>query len=278
MSAPEMAAPEMAPPEMAAPEMPGPLLRLDRVAAAYRTGPVFRDLSLDIPAGAFIGIVGPTGAGKTTLLKILLGTLPPRAGRVLLKGETLGPGNRARIGYVPQRGAVDGWFPATVEQVVLMGLRGRRLPPWPTRAERGRVREIAERLGIAAVLRHHIRDVSGGQQQRAFLARALVSGPDLLVLDEPTSGVDMRTQHEILGLLRELNRGGITIVMTTHDLNAVAVHLPTVLCFNRGSVAFGNPGAVFTDAVLARTFGEALVVIRHQGGLAIAHALASPIP
>ncbi len=172
---------------------------------------------------------------------------------------------------MPQRSSVDPYFPVTVEQVILMGLRDRRFPPWPLADERHRVRAYAERLGIGGILRHHICDVSGGQQQRAFLARALIGGPDILVLDEPTAGVDMRTQQEVLNLLDELNREGITIVMTTHDLNAVAVHLPEVVCFNRGVIAQGRPDDIFTDAVLAATFGENLMAIRHAGRLVVAH-------
>jgi len=248
-----------------------PLLALDGVTAGYRGVAVFRGLSLAIKAGAFAAIVGPTGAGKTTLLKVLLGTLPALDGTVRLRGVTLAAGRRAAIGYVPQRSSVDPYFPATVEQVILMGLRDRRFPPWPLADERRRARALSERLGIDGILRHHICDVSGGQQQRAFLARALIGGPDILVLDEPTAGVDMRTQQEVLNLLDELNREGITILLTTHDLNAVAVHLPEVLCFNRGLIAQGAPELVFTDAVLAATFGESLMAIRHAGRLVVAH-------
>jgi zinc/manganese transport system ATP-binding protein len=251
--------------------MAPPLLALEGVGAGYNGLPVFSGLTLGIEAGTFAAIVGPTGAGKTTLLKVILGALVPLTGRVLLKGETLGGLNRTRVGYVPQRIATDAYFPVTVEQVILMGLRGRRLPPWPTPDERRAAATLAERLGILGVLRHHICDVSGGQQQRAFLARALVSAPSVLVLDEPTAGVDMRTQQEVLRLLDELNRDGITIVMTTHDLNAVAVHLPDVLCFNHGLIARGPPASVFTDGVLAATFGEDLKTFRHDGRLLVAH-------
>jgi zinc/manganese transport system ATP-binding protein/zinc transport system ATP-binding protein len=248
-----------------------PLLDLQGVTAGYHSNPVFEDLSLQIEQCAFAAVVGPTGAGKTTLLKVILGALAPSGGRVLLNGEALGRANRAHVGYVPQRAATDVYFPVTVEQVILMGLRGRRLPPWPTGAERRSAAVLAERLGIAGVLRHHICDVSGGQQQRAFLGRALIAAPRVLVLDEPTAGVDMRTQQDVLVLLDDLNRDGITIVMTTHDLNAVAMHVPEVLCFNRGLIARGSPASVFTDVVLAATFGEDLKVVPHGGRLLVAH-------
>ena len=233
---------------------------------------MFEGVSLSIEAGAFAAVVGPTGAGKTTLLRVLLGTLAPMAGTVRFRGRAVGADNRAAVGYVPQRSSVDIYFPATVEQVILMGLRGRRLPPWPLAPERALAARYADRLGIAPILRHHICDVSGGQQQRAFLARALIAAPDILILDEPTAGVDMKTQQEMLDLLDDLNRDGITILMTTHDLNAVAVHLPRVVCFNRGVVAEGAPEAIFTDRTLAATFGQDLRAIRHDGRLVVAHA------
>jgi zinc/manganese transport system ATP-binding protein/zinc transport system ATP-binding protein len=153
----------------------------------------------------------------------------------------------------------------------MMGLyTGRRLRPWPSREERARVRELARRLGIGDCLDHHIVHTSGGQRQRAFLARALASNPRLLVLDEPTAGVDIMTQHEILHLLGDINDEGITILLTTHDLNAVASHLPWVICFNHGVVAQGRPCDIFTSEVLTRTYGGDIVIVRHEDHYLIA--------
>jgi zinc/manganese transport system ATP-binding protein/zinc transport system ATP-binding protein len=121
------------------------------------------------------------------------------------------------------------------------------------------------RLGIDDLARRHIRQLSGGQQQRVFLARALVSEPRLLLLDEPTSGVDIKTRDEVLHLLDELNHQGITVVMTTHELNAVAAHLPWVVCVNRRIIAQGPPSEVFTPEILARTYGAEMPVVRYQG-------------
>jgi zinc/manganese transport system ATP-binding protein/zinc transport system ATP-binding protein len=160
----------------------------------------------------------------------------------------------------------------TVEQVVLMGRRSGRGWPWPSREDRHAVAALLERLGIAALARRHIRDLSGGQQQRVFLARALVSQPRLLLLDEPTSGVDVKTRHDILHLLEELNGEGITIVLTTHDLNAVAAHLPWVVCLNGHLIAEGPPIEVLTSDVLRRTYGAEMTVLRHEGHLLIVDA------
>jgi len=124
---------------------------------------------------------------------------------------------------------------------------------------------MLERLDIANLALRHIRDLSGGQQQRVFLARALISKPDLLVLDEPTVGLDIQTAEMILVLLAELNRQGVTLLMTTHDLNAAAAHLPWVICLNQKVVAQGAPEDVFTEEVLSETYRGDMLVFRHNG-------------
>jgi len=173
---------------------------------------------------------------------------------------------------VPQLETVDWSFPVTVEQVILMGLfTNRTYLPWVTKHERHQVAHLAERLGIANVLKQHIRDISGGQQQRAFLARALINNPDLLVLDEPTSGVDIKTQHDILHILGHLNEDGINIIMTTHDLTSVATHVPMVICFNQALIAHGKPKEVFTQEILSQTYGGELMVVEHEGQMLVAY-------
>ncbi|MCC6381584.1 MAG: ATP-binding cassette domain-containing protein [Dehalococcoidia bacterium] len=127
---------------------------------------------------------------------------------------------------------------------------------------------LLERLGIAAHRRQHIRNLSGGQQQRVFLARALIRSPRLLILDEPTSGVDIKTRDDILHQLIDLNREGVTVVLSTHEINAVAAHLPRVVCINKGVVADGHPADVFTTETLRRTYGGEMVVVR-QGGMTL---------
>ncbi len=124
-----------------------------------------------------------------------------------------------------------------------------------------------ERLEIDHLAKRHIRDLSGGQQQRVFLARALIAEPELLVLDEPTSGVDMRTAESVLHMLADLNREGITILMTTHDLNAAAAHVPWVICLNRRLIAQGPPEEIYTPEILSETYQGEMVVIRQNGML-----------
>jgi zinc/manganese transport system ATP-binding protein/zinc transport system ATP-binding protein len=243
-----------------------PALEFAGLTCAYGRRAVFAGVDLSVRQGDFAAIVGPTGCGKTTLLRAALGLVEPAAGRVRVFGEE--PRRlRGRVGYVPQLELVDWSFPLTVREVVLMGAyrdMGRR--PWPRARERRTVSDLLARLHVADCEGAPLRELSGGQQQRVFLARALVARPPLLVLDEPTAGVDLSTQQEILEILRDLNREGTTIVLTTHDLNAVAARLPWVVCFNRGVVASGEPSKVLTREVLSETYQADIVVVETDAG------------
>jgi len=234
------------------------LVRLDGVTCRYGREPVLLDVDVIIPSGGFFGVVGPSGSGKTTLLRAVMGKVAPAAGSLYRR-----PG--LQVSYVPQVETVNWDFPVTVGECVLMArVRGRRLP-WPSRAERAEVAGVLDRLGIAELERRHIRELSGGQQQRVFIARALLRRPELLLLDEPTSGVDVRTRHEVLHLLTELNADGLAIVLTTHDLNGIAAHLPTLVCLNREVIGMGPPRSVLTTDVLERTYGARMDVLEHGG-------------
>ncbi|MFP5317616.1 MAG: metal ABC transporter ATP-binding protein [Acidimicrobiia bacterium] len=237
--------------------MTAPLVHLDGVTCAYGGAPALVDASLVLGEAAFTGVVGPSGSGKTTLLRCILGSVEPVAGTV-----RRAPG--LRVAYVPQVETVNWNFPVTVAEVVLMARRGRRLP-WPSPAERREVDDVLERLGIGGLGGRHIRQLSGGQQQRVFLARALVARPQLVLLDEPTAGVDVRTRHEVLHLLAELNREGLAVVLTTHDLNGIAAHLPHLVCVNRHVIGEGRPDEVLTPDVLERTYGAPMEVLHHGG-------------
>jgi len=234
------------------------LLRLERVTCRYGAEAVLRDVDFAVRGGQFIGIVGPSGSGKTTLLRTVMGTVRPVAGRVNRR-----PG--LRISYVPQVETVDWNFPVTVAECVLMARTGGRLLPWPSREERAEVAKALDRLGLGDLGGRHIRELSGGQQQRVFLARALLGRPSLLLLDEPTAGVDVKTRHEVIHLLDELNADGLTIVLTTHDLNGMAAHLPDLVCLNKVVLGSGRPAEVLTPEILERTYGAKMEVLEHGG-------------
>jgi ABC-type Mn2+/Zn2+ transport system ATPase subunit len=235
-----------------------PLLTLEGVSAGYGDGDVISDIDLQIDRGDFVGIVGPSGSGKSTLLRLLLGSVPASSGRFDRFGGT-------RLGYVPQVEQIDWDFPVTVAQCVLMSRVRGRIVPWASRSEKADVARVLDRLGIGDLAGRHIRALSGGQQQRVFLARAMLSEPDLLLLDEPTSGVDVRTRHEILHLLGELHEGGLGIVLTTHDLNGIAAHLPRLVCLNKRVIGAGAPHEVLVPEVLEATYGSPMEVLEHGG-------------
>jgi ABC-type Mn2+/Zn2+ transport system ATPase subunit len=233
------------------------LFRINSATFGYDANPVLQDVTLTVNASDFVGVVGPSGSGKTSLLRLLLGTVYPQQGTV-----TRTPG--VAVGYVPQLETVNWNFPVTVFECVLMSRTG-RIWPWPTRDERAEVARVLERLGIASLSERHIRELSGGQQQRMFLARALLRQPQLLLMDEPTAGVDVTSRHDMLHLLGELNAEGVAIMLTTHDLNGVAAHLPQLVALHRRVIAAGTPYEVINPAVLERTFGAPMEVLEHLG-------------
>jgi zinc/manganese transport system ATP-binding protein len=251
----------------------GELVRFSGVTCGYDSRAVLRDIDLTIHEGAFVGIVGPSGAGKTTLLRAIVGAVPRIEGTLTFDGRPVGRGATPRVGWVPQLETVDWNFPATVREVVLMGRWSERpWQAWASRDDHVAVERLLDRLGIGGLGGRHIRELSGGQQQRVFLARAMIGEPRLLLLDEPTSGVDLKTRDDILHLLADLNGDGMTIVMTTHELNTVAAHLPWVVCVNGSIVAEGDPDDIFTSEVLGRTYGADLRVVRHDGIILVADA------
>jgi len=234
-----------------------PLIRVRHVSHSYGEQAVLRDIDVDISPGEWLGMVGPSGSGKTTLLRLLVGALEPSRGSVERRAGL-------RCGYVPQVETVNWNFPVTVAEVVRMARVDSRRP-WPSRGERAEVDAVLERLGIGALGHRHIRELSGGQQQRVFIARALLGRPDVLFLDEPTSGVDVRTRHEVLHLLADLHAEGLAIVLSTHDLNGMAAHLPMLLCLNVRAAGYGPPREVLVPDVLEAVYGAPMDVLEHAG-------------
>ncbi len=249
-----------------------PAVELRNVTAGYNRSKVLQDVDLKIMPGDFVGLLGPSGSGKTTLLRVILGAVDVQQGEVRVNEKPV-RGRNNRAGYVPQLETIDWNFPVTVEEAVLMGrTMSNSLFPWFRRQERELAHDMMQRLGIDNLAKRHIRQLSGGQQQRVFLARALVSNPELLLLDEPTSGVDLKTRDDVMHLLHDLNHAGVTIVMTTHEINAVAVHLPRIICLNGTIVADGPPHRVITPHILREVYGAEMPVIQYHGMTLVAES------
>ncbi|HSR10501.1 MAG TPA: metal ABC transporter ATP-binding protein [Thermodesulfobacteriota bacterium] len=214
-----------------------PLISVENVSFLYNGVEVLRDVSFAITRGDYTALIGPNGSGKTTLIRIILGIQKPSAGRVLLMGEE--PERFAqwrRIGYVPQKATHrDPYFPASVREVVAMGLLSRkRFPRVLTGDDKGAIDSALRQVDMQPLKNRRIGELSGGQQQRVFIARAIVNGPDILFLDEPTTGVDAETQSRFYEMLGALNREkGITIVLITHDFGIINGHVSKVACLNQ---------------------------------------------
>jgi zinc transport system ATP-binding protein len=213
------------------------LIELDAVSFAYESGRVLSDVTLSIGAKDYVVLLGANGSGKTTLLKVALGLLKPTSGRALLfERPATDPRARERVGYVPQRAVISSRLPATVLEVVLAGRAAKRRFGGFTREERDQAVHALERVGMAPFARRRIGELSGGQQQRVLIARALAADPGLLILDEPTAGVDRDSQLRFAEVLRGLNRDGVAIVIVAHDLGAVGRDVKRVLALHDGHV------------------------------------------
>ncbi|MBE9007468.1 metal ABC transporter ATP-binding protein [Fortiea sp. LEGE XX443] len=250
-----------------------PILEIRNLTCGFQTQPVLTNVNLTLYPGQLSGLVGPSGSGKTTLIKAILGLVQPWGGEIWFRGKRLKPGNPPpKVGYVPQVETVDWNFPVTALEVVMMGrYRKKQFLPWSSRRDRAAAKVLLERVGIAHIAHRPIGELSGGQQQRVFIARALVGEPEIVLLDEPTSSSDLRVQHELLHLLAELNQQGLTILLSTHDLNSVATHLPWVVCFNHSIIAQGEPRDIFTPPILKQTFGAEMVVFHQSDRILIAN-------
>lgn len=217
----------------------------------YLDRAVLRDITCDIPRGKMVGIVGPNGAGKTTLLKASLGLIDLSAGEISLSAK------RSQIAYVPQRGTVDWDFPITALEVALMGRTGKwGMLTHPRKADREAAQQALEQVGLGAYGDRQIGEFSGGQQQRLFLARALMQEAELFLLDEPFAGVDLATERDIVQLLHALRLEGKSVFVVHHDLPTVESYFDWVILLNTRLIAAGPVAEVFTPEHLARAFGR----------------------
>lgn len=237
-----------------------PLVSFERVAVGYGRHVVLGDLSFEIPEGDFLGLVGPNGSGKTTIVRTILGTLDPLAG-------TVRRSSGLRFGYVPQRDQVDYDYPLTALDVVLMGRYDRiGLGRRPSEAHRALAARALEQVGIPEFAGEHLRDLSGGQRQRTLIARALVGEPNVLILDEPTSGMDLVATTQILGLVRDLHeRSRLTVLMVSHALNEVANYVARIALVVAGGFRLGPVDDILNEEVLSRLYGIPVEVSAFEG-------------
>lgn len=234
------------------------LIQFERATLGYGHRAVLADVNLGVEPGDFLGIVGPNGAGKTTLLKGLLGTLKPISGRVRIAAGA------GRFGYVPQREFVDETFPLTVREIIMMGRFARiGVLRQPGPDDRARVAAAAEHVGIAALLDQRYRHLSGGQKQRTLIARALAAEPTVLVLDEPTNGMDLPAEKAIMDLVRHLHEhDGLTLIMVSHLLNVVASYVQRLAIVGGGRVDVGPKHAMLTADKLSALYRIPVLVDR----------------
>lgn len=236
---------------------PEPALRLRDVHVHYGETHAVRNANVVVQPGELVALVGPNGAGKTSLLRAILG-LTPYTGDVVVHGRSCGSGRRTSIAYVPQRSDVDLDFPMTLGQVVASGRRAlRRSWQRPGRADRQAAARALSRVGLDGLEHRALTELSGGQVQRGFIARALAQEADVLLLDEPLTGVDALTTDALLELFARLAADGAALVVTTHDLPLVRGHFARCLALNGAIVADGAPAEVLAPTELERVFARA---------------------
>lgn len=244
------------------------IVELKHVSFAYSDEEVLQDINLNIHQGDFLGVIGPNGGGKTTLLKIILGLLKPTAGVVRMFGQDLGDFHDwKRIGYVPQKATdFDPAFPATAREIVAMGRYAQRgLFHFLTKYDHAVVDKALDQVEMRPYQNRIIGDLSGGQQQRVFIARALASEPEVILLDEPTVGVDQKTQEDFYSLLGKLNRDlSLTLVLISHDIDVVASQATEIAWINRRLIYYGSPEELVRENSVADLYGQGVKIILHE--------------
>ena len=240
-----------------------PVIAISEICFGWGQERVIDELSLVLEEGDFMGLLGPNGGGKTTLIKLILGILKPTCGKITLFGK---PQEEFRdwhlIGYVPQNATnFDREFPVTVREVVAMGRAGNG--GMAGRDERRIIDDALEKVGILDLAQRRIGHLSGGQQQRAFIARALANQPRLLILDEPTAGVDVDSIERFYDMLNGLNREGITILLVSHDIGTLTKNANRIACI-AGSLFYHCPSKELTDERLKELFGNQQILHHHH--------------
>jgi zinc transport system ATP-binding protein len=226
--------------------MEKPQIEVKNLSFSYNGEVVINNISFTVTKGDYLGIIGPNGGGKTTLVKILLGLLPSKKGSVVVHGT---------CGYVPQKAAQEiSGLPATVREIIESG----------ERKNEERIKEVMDIADVKDYQNKLISELSGGERQKVFIARALVKNPDILFLDEPSTGVDVASQGKFYSFLKELNEKGITIIFVSHDINVVSREVKNVLCIGGKSLCFGSPQETLTDKNIENLYGRKVKFFLHK--------------
>lgn len=242
------------------------ILRADHITVAYENGMALDDISFELNPGEQIAVVGPNGAGKSTLFKLIAGVLKPTSGSIKVYGAE--PRGHICIAYIPQRTSVDWSFPVTVSDVVLMGRTGRLgFLRWPTGKDQDIVQHALTTVGLGDFAKRQINQLSGGQQQRMFIARALAQEAELMLLDEPTTGLDAPSQADLFTVLDSLKKNKVTVMMALHDLKLASQRFDRVMLLNHKLLGFGKPGEIFRENLLKRAYGDKIQILTSPRGL-----------
>ena len=234
-----------------------PVLNVKNVTVRYNGRKALEDITFHLHESERVAVVGPNGAGKSTLFKVVAGVMPPTSGEVKIFGSR--PRGHVCIGYIPQRSQVDWNFPVTVADVVMMG-RSAKLGPlnFPHKRDWDHVSHALETVDLVNLSKRQISQLSGGQQQRMFIARALAQEAELMLMDEPLTGLDAPSQEGILNLLDRLKQEKVTVMVATHDLEQASTYFDRIMLLNHRVVAFGEPDTVLQTENLLKAYGGRL--------------------
>jgi manganese/iron transport system ATP-binding protein len=243
-----------------------PILDVRNLSVRYNGRVALEDITFHLHVGERVAVVGPNGAGKSTLFKVVAGVLPPNSGDVTVSGSR--PVSHSCIAYIPQRSQVDWNFPVNVSDVVMMG-RSAKLGPlgWPKKRDWSLVQHALETVELANLSNRQISQLSGGQQQRMFIARAIAQEAELMLMDEPLTGLDTPSQEGLLDLLDTLRQQNVTVMVATHDLEQAARHFDRIMLLNHRLIAFGEPSIVMKTETLLQAYGARLRPVEGQEGV-----------
>lgn len=243
------------------------IVDINSVSFSYNGHPVLDDISIEIKKGEFLGLIGPNGSGKTTLLKIILGLLKPQSGSISLFGQQIDSfKDWSKVGYVPQKAGAEGMrFPVTVEEIVTMGrINNSRWFDFTSKEDETAIDQALTEVDMLKYKKTLLNELSGGQQQRVYIARALASKPELLILDEPTVGVDSESQAKFYELLKNLNRNlKLTLILVSHDIDVVSHEVSILACINSKLVCYGKPKDLLKDDLIKKLYAKELRFVFH---------------